>query len=68
MQTTKEIIADIKKEMILQDINITELALKIDMSSQNLSKILKNENPQLESLIKICNGLNLKIVLTKDGI
>lgn len=66
MQKPKEIIADIKREMIMQDINTGELASIIGMSSQNLSKILKQENPQLKSLIKICDGLGLKIVLTKD--
>lgn len=68
MQKPKEIIADIKREMIMQDINTGELASIIGMSSQNLSKILNQENPQLKSLIKICDGLGLKIVLTKDDI
>ena len=66
MQTPKEIIADIKREMIIQDINSKELALSIGTSEQNLSKILKTANPQLSSLLSICNGLGLKVLLTKD--
>ena len=66
MQTPKEIIADIRREMTIQDINVSELASLIGMSSQNLSKILKQENPQLKSLIKICNGLGMKVALIKD--
>ena len=66
MQTPKEIIADIRREMTIQDINVSELASLIGMSSQNLSKILKQENPQLKSLIKICDGLGIKVALIKD--
>jgi DNA-binding phage protein len=66
MQTPKEIIADIRREMTIQDINVSELASLIGMSSQNLSKILKQENPQLKSLIKICDGLGMKVALIKD--
>lgn len=66
MQTPKEIIADIRREMTIQDINVSELASLIGMSSQNLSKILKQENPQLKSLIKICDGLGMKVTLIKD--
>ena len=33
MQTPKEIIADIRREMTIQDINVSELASLIGMSS-----------------------------------
>ena len=66
MQTQKEIIADIRKEVIIQDVDLQQLANELDTTSQNLSKILKRANPRLETLLKICNHLHLHISLQKD--
>ena len=66
MQTQKEIIADIKREMDLQEIQFKQLANDLNMSQQNLSKIFVNGNPTLSSLLRICNCLNLRIIICKD--
>ena len=66
MQTQKEIIADIRKEMIIQDVDLQQLANELDTTSQNLSKILKRANPRLETLLKLRNHLHLHISLQKD--
>lgn len=66
MQTQKEIIADIRREMIVQDVDIQQLAIELGMTQQNLSKILKTANPQLSTLLKICNKLHLNVSLIKD--
>lgn len=66
MQTAKEIIADIKREMIVQDISQKQMANELNMTQQGLSNVFSRENPQLSTLLKICNYLKLKISIKKD--
>lgn len=66
MQTAKGIIADIKREMIVQDISQKQMANELNMTQQALSNVFSRENPQLSTLLKICNYLKLKISITKD--
>jgi transcriptional regulator with XRE-family HTH domain len=66
MQTAKGIIADIKREMILQDIPQKQMANELNMTQQALSNVFSRENPQLSTLLKICNYLKLKISIKKD--
>lgn len=66
MQTKEQIIADIKREMIVQGISLKELASDLGMTQQNLSNIFNNGNPTLSSLIKICNHLHLRISIIED--
>lgn len=66
MQTAREILGDIKREMVIQDIQDKELAYELGMSQQNLSNIFNRANPTLSSLLKICNHLKLKIAIIKD--
>lgn len=66
MQTAKGIIADIKREMILQDISQKQMANDLHMTQQGLSNVFSRENPQLSTLLKICNYLKLKISIEKD--
>lgn len=66
MQTANEIIADIKREMIVQDIPQKQIANELNMTQQALSNVFSRGNPQLSTLLKICNYLKLKISITKD--
>lgn len=65
MQTEREILADIKREMSIQDINMKELAIGIGVKQQNISQIFKTANPKLSTLLKICGYLHLRISLIK---
>lgn len=62
--TTKELLAEIKKHMDLNDIQMKDLALRMHKSPQSISQIFKNENPRCTTLFEICNALNLKIDIT----
>lgn len=65
-QTSKELLADIKKYMDLENIQIKELAVRLNKSSQSVSQYFKNGNPNCNTLIEICNALGLQIVINKS--
>lgn len=60
-RTTKEILSEIRHFMFLNDISIKELALRMHKSQQSVSQIFSINNPRLETLILMCNALNLDI-------
>lgn len=62
--TPKELLAEIKRYMDINDIQIKELATNMNTSSQSVSQYFNNGNPKLSSLFEICNALNVKIDFT----
>lgn len=62
--TPKELLAEIKRYMDINDIQIKELAANMNVSSQSVSQYFNNGNPKLSSLFEICNALNVKIDFT----
>ena len=57
----KELLAEIKKYMDIQDIPMKDLALRLNKSQQSISQIFNNGNPKFSTLFEICNALNLQI-------
>lgn len=64
--SSKELLADIKKHMDLEDIQVKDLAARLNKSSQSVSQYFKNGNPNCSTLIEICNALDLKIEINKN--
>lgn len=64
-QTSKEILAEIKKYMDIDDIQIKDLAVRINKSQQSVSQYFNNGNPNCNTLVDICNALDLKIEICK---
>jgi transcriptional regulator with XRE-family HTH domain len=56
----------IKAYIESKGINLTHLAKKIEMSKQNLSSVLSNNDIKLSQLQKICNVLGLPITYFFD--
>ena len=69
-KTTKELLAEIKKYMDLNDIKMKELAINMGKKdSQSISQYFRNGNPRCNSLFEICNALNIELdinILTKS--
>ena len=59
--TPKEILAEIKKYMDLNDIQIKNLAIRMGKSQQSVSQIFNTGNPKISTLFEICNALDLQI-------
>lgn len=59
--TSKEILAEIKKYMDLNDIPMKDLAARMNKSQQSISQIFQIANPKISTLLEICNILNLQI-------
>ncbi|MSS11748.1 helix-turn-helix transcriptional regulator [Clostridium sp. WB02_MRS01] len=59
--TPKELMAEIRRRMILKDVQMKELAALMDTTQQNISNIFKNANPKYSTLLQICESLNLDI-------
>ena len=59
--TSKELLAEIKKYMDLNNISIKELSINMNKSQQSVSQYFNNGNPKLESLFEICNALGVSI-------
>ncbi len=57
--TPKELMAEIRRNMILKDIQMKELAALMDTTQQNISNIFRNANPKYSTLLQICEVLNL---------
>lgn len=64
-RTSKELLAEIKKYMDIDDIQVKDLAVRLNKSSQSVSQYFKNGNPNCSTLIEICNALNLQITISK---
>ena len=65
-QTSKEILAKIKKYMDIDDIQVKDLAVRIHKSQQSVSQYFNNGNPNCNTLVDICNALDLKIEINKS--
>lgn len=59
--TPKELLAEIKKYMDINDISMKELAANLDRSQQSVSQIFNNGNPNCKNLFEICDALNVKL-------
>lgn len=59
--TPKELLAEIKKYMDLNDISIKELSINMNKSHQSVSQYFNHGNPKLDNLFEICNGLGVSI-------
>lgn len=60
--TTKELLAEIKKYMDLNDIKMKELAINMGKKDQqSISQYFKNGNPNCNTLFEICKGLNIDL-------
>lgn len=64
-QNSKELLAEIKKYMDIEDVQVKDLAARLNKSSQSVSQYFKNGNPNCSTLIEICNALGLQINITK---
>ncbi len=67
-QTSKELLAEIKKYMDIDKVQTKDLAVRINKSSQSVSQYFKNGNPNCNTLIDICNALDLIIEIKKSDI
>lgn len=65
-QTSKELLAEIKKYMDINEVQIKDLAVRINKSPQSVSQYFNNGNPNCNTLIDICNALDLKIEINKS--
>lgn len=65
-QNSKEILAEIKKYMDIDQVQTKDLAARINKSSQSVSQYFKNGNPNCNTLVDICNALDLKIEINKS--
>ena len=59
--TSKEILAEIKKHMDLNDIPMKDLAARMNKSQQSISQIFQVANPQINTLLEICDVLGLQV-------
>lgn len=58
---TKELLAEIKKYMVLHGIQIKDLAVTMNKSHQSVSQIFQNGNPKSNTLFEICDALGIKM-------
>ena len=68
--TSKELLAEIKKYMNLNNIQMKELAANMGKSQQNISQYFNNGNPKCSTIFEICNALNVNIdinLINKSG-
>ena len=61
---TKELLAEIKKYMMLNDIQLKDLAINMGKSHQSVSQVFQNGNPKSSTLFEICNALGIKMDIT----
>ena len=59
--STKELLAEIKRYMDIHDIQMKDLAIRMDKSQQSISQIFQNGNPKCSTLFEVCSALNLNI-------
>lgn len=57
--TPKELLSEIKHIMDLRDIPMKDLASRLNVSQQTVSKIFGKSNPQLFTVLQICEALNI---------
>lgn len=59
--SSKELLAEIKKYMDINDIQMKSLAATMNKSQQSISQIFQNGNPKTSTIFEICKALNLNI-------
>ena len=59
--TPKEVLAEIKRYMDLNEIQMQELAINMGKSQQSVSQYFNNANPKLSTVFEICNALSVSI-------
>ena len=59
--SSKELLAEIKKYMDINDIQVKSLAATMNKSQQSISQIFQNGNPKTSTVFEICKALNLNI-------
>ena len=59
--TPKDLLAEIKKYMTLNDIQIKDLAVNMQKSQQSVSQIFQNGNPKCSTIFEICEALDVSI-------
>lgn len=64
--TSKELLAEIKRYMDIEDIQVKDLAVRLNKSSQSVSQYFKHGNPSCNTLLDICNALGLQIEINKS--
>lgn len=58
---TNELLAEIKKYMDLNKIQMKDLAINMKKPQQSISQIFNHGNPQCNTIFSICNALDLKL-------
>lgn len=59
--SSKELLAEIKKYMDINDIQMKTLAANMNKSQQSVSQFFQNGNPKISTIFEICNALDLNI-------
>lgn len=59
--SSKELLAEIKKYMDINDIQMKTLAANMNKSQQSVSQFFQNGNPKTSTVFEICKALNLDI-------
>lgn len=59
--TQKELLAEIKRYMDINDIQMKELAANMGVSQQSASQYFTIGNPKLNAIFAICNALDAEI-------
>lgn len=58
---TKELLAEIKKYMDLNNIQMNDIAINMHKSPQSVSQMFTHGNPNCNTLFQILNALNVKL-------
>lgn len=61
----KELLAEIKKHMDMEGIQIKDLAIRLNKTQQSVSQYFNNGNPNCRTLFEICDALELQISIDK---
>ena len=69
-KNSKELLAEIKKYMDINEITIKELSINMGKSQQSVSQYFNHGNPKLDNVFEICNSLDAHIdfnLISKDN-
>lgn len=64
-KSSKEILAEIKKHMDLNNIQMKDLAIRMNKSQQSISQIFQIANPKCNTLLELCEALDLQLDISK---
>lgn len=59
--TSKELLAEIKKYMDLNNIQMKDLSISTGKSQQSITQIFKVGNPKCNTLFQICDALDIQL-------